>query len=89
MALVTTKAIVLKSMRWGEADRILTFFSLRLGKVRGIARGARRMKSRFGGMLEPFSSINLTFFNKRTTVLGPLATSIASSFSVRYERAWN
>ena len=65
MALVTTHAIVLKSMRWGEADRILTFFSLRFGKVRGIARGARRMKSRFGGMLEPFSSINLTFFDKR------------------------
>ncbi len=65
MALVTTRAIVLKSTRWGEADRILTFFSLRLGKVRGIARGARRMKSRFGGMLEPFSSINLTLFEKR------------------------
>ena len=73
MALVTTKAIVLKSMRWGEADRILTFFSLRLGKVRGIARGARRMKSRFGGMLEPFSSINLTFFNKRNDSLGSIS----------------
>ena len=73
MALVTTKAIVLKSMRWGEADRILTFFSLRLGKVRGIARGARRMKSRFGGMLEPFSSINLTFFNKRNDSLASIS----------------
>ena len=69
MALVTTQAIVLKSMRWGEADRILTFFSLRVGKVRGIARGARRMKSRFGGMLEPFSFINLTFFDKRNDSL--------------------
>lgn len=65
MALVTTEAIVLKSMRWGEADRIVTFFTLRLGKVRGIARGARRMKSRFGGTLEPFSSVTLTLFDKR------------------------
>ena len=73
MALVTTKAIVLKSMRWGEADRILTFFSLRFGKVRGIARGARRMKSRFGGMLEPFSSINLTFFDKRNDSLASVS----------------
>ncbi len=73
MALVTTQAIVLKSMRWGEADRILTFFSLRFGKVRGIARGARRMKSRFGGMLEPFSSINLTFFNKRNDSLASIS----------------
>ena len=73
MALITTKAIVLKSTRWGEADRILTFFSLRLGKVRGIARGARRMKSRFGGMLEPFSSINLTFFDKRNDSLASVS----------------
>lgn len=73
MALVTTQAIVLKSMRWGEADRILTFFSLRFGKVRGIARGARRMKSRFGGMLEPFSSINLTFFDKRNDSLASVS----------------
>lgn len=69
MALVTTNAVVLKSTRWGEADRILTFFSLRCGKVRGIARGARRMKSRFGGMLELFSSVNLTFFDKRNDSL--------------------
>ncbi|MCY4613589.1 MAG: DNA repair protein RecO [Nitrospira sp.] len=73
MALVTTQAIVLKSMRWGEADRILTFFSLRFGKVRGIARGARRMKSRFGGMLEPFSSITLTFFDKRNDSLASVS----------------
>ena len=60
-------------MRWGEADRILTFFSLQLGKVRGIARGARRMKSRFGGMLEPFSSINLTLFDKRNDGLASVS----------------
>ena len=82
MALVTTQAIVLKSMRWGEADRILTFFSLRFGKVRGIARGARRMKSRFGGMLEPFSSINLTFFDKRNDSLASISqTDTLESFS--------
>ncbi len=73
MALVTTQAIVLRSMRWGEADRILTFFSLRLGKVRGIARGVRRMKSRFGGMLEPFSSVNLTLFEKRQNDLASVS----------------
>lgn len=65
MALVTTDAIVLKSMRWGEADRIVTFLTLRLGKIRGIARGARKMKSRFGGTLELFSSVKLTLFDKR------------------------
>ncbi len=69
MALVTTDAIVLSRTRWGEADRILTFFSLRLGKIRGIARGARRMNSRFGGRLEPFSLGSLTFFDKRNDSL--------------------
>ncbi len=85
MALVTTEAIVLKSIRWGEADRILTFFSLRLGKVRGIARGARRMKSRFGGMLEPFSSINLTLFEKRRDDLASVshANILEPFFAVR------
>ena len=85
MALVTTNAIVLKSMRWGEADRILTFFSLRLGKVRGIARGARRMKSRFGGMLEPFSSVNLTLFDKRNDGLASVSQvdSLESFISLR------
>ncbi len=85
MALVTTRAIVLKSIRWGEADRILTFFSLRLGKVRGIARGARRMKSRFGGMLEPFSSVNLTLFEKRRDGLASVshADILEPFFAVR------
>ena len=85
MALVTTNAIVLKSMRWGEADRILTFFSLRLGKVRGIARGARRMKSRFGGMLELFSSVNLTLFDKRNDGLASVSQvdSLESFISLR------
>ena len=92
MALVTTKAIVLKSMRWGEADRILTFFSLRFGKVRGMARGARRMKSRFGGMLEPFSSVNLTLFDKRNDGLASVSQvdSLESFNSLResLDRIW-
>src|SRR2546428_4962489 len=53
MPLLKTPAIVLKSRKWGDADRIVTFFTLKHGKVRGVARGARRMKSRFGGTLEP------------------------------------
>lgn len=65
MALVTTEAIIVKSQRWGEADRIVTFFTVSLGKVRGIARGARRMKSRFGSGLEPFTSVRVTLWDKR------------------------
>jgi DNA repair protein RecO (recombination protein O) len=64
MALLKTPAIVLKSRKWGEADRIVTFFSLKLGKIRGVARGARRMKSRFGSALEPFVYCDLDLFEK-------------------------
>ena len=74
MALITTEAIVLKSLRWGEADRIVTFFSFKLGKVRTIARGARKMKSRFGGALEPFTYANITLFDKRNDSLASLNT---------------
>jgi DNA repair protein RecO (recombination protein O) len=73
MAHITTEAIALKSMRWGEADRIVTFFSYKLGKVRGIARGARRIKSRFGGALEPFTCVNLTLFDKRNDSLASIS----------------
>jgi len=65
MGLVTTEAIVVKSQRWGEADRIVTFFTIQLGKVRGIARRARLMNSRFGGGLEPFTCVRLTVFDRR------------------------
>lgn len=64
MPLLKTPAIVLKSRKWGEADRIVTFYTLRFGKVRGVARGARRMKSRFGSALEPFVHADLNLFEK-------------------------
>ena len=64
MPLVKTAAIVLKSRKWGEADRIVTFYAERLGKIRGVARGARRQKSRFGSALEPFTLCHLNLFEK-------------------------
>lgn len=64
VSLVKTTAIVLKSRKWGDADRIVTFYSKSLGKIRGVARGARRPKSRFGAALEPFSLCRLNLFVK-------------------------
>ena len=48
-----TEAIVLRSIRYGEADRILHLYTAKRGRVGAIAKGARRPKSRFGGRLEP------------------------------------
>ena len=64
MPLVKTTAIILKSRKWGEADRIVTFYTKHLGKIRGVARGARRLKSRFGAALEPFTLCHLNLFEK-------------------------
>lgn len=70
MPLLKTRAVILRSQRWGDADRIVTFYSRDLGKIRGAARGARRMKTRFGGVLEPFGIVDLTLFQKTPDALG-------------------
>lgn len=64
MALLKTAAIILNSRRWGEADRIVTFYSDRFGKLRAVARGARKSKGRFGAALEPFVHCDLNLFEK-------------------------
>ncbi len=69
MPLRRVLAIVLRTHRVGEADKIAVFFTLELGKVRGIARGARRARSRFGGSLEVGNEVELTFFEKEGSEL--------------------
>ena len=53
------EAIVLRLTDYGEADRIVTCFSLEQGKLQGVARGAKRSKKRFAGALEPFAHLKL------------------------------
>jgi DNA repair protein RecO (recombination protein O) len=53
------EAIVLRTHKLGEADRIITFLTRERGKVRAVAKGVRRTKSRFGARLEPFSRVEL------------------------------
>lgn len=64
MPLVKATVIILRSRKWGDADRIVTCYANNLGKIRGIARGARRPKSRFGAGLEPFTLCRLDLFEK-------------------------
>ena len=64
--LYKTEAIVLRSMDLGEADRVLTVLTPRLGKLRVIAKGVRRPKSRIGGGLQPFSDVQLVLAVGRT-----------------------
>jgi DNA repair protein RecO (recombination protein O) len=61
-----TEAIVLRTMELGEADRVLTVLTPRLGKLRVIAKGVRRQRSRIGGALQPFSDVQLVLSVGRT-----------------------
>jgi DNA repair protein RecO (recombination protein O) len=60
-----TKGLVLDAFSLGETDKIACLLTLDHGVIRGIARGARRLKSRFSGSLELFSEVNVSFFKKQ------------------------
>lgn len=64
MGLVETEAIVLRTHRLAEADKIVSCLTREAGLIRGVARGARRLKTRFGASLEPFTLVALTFYEK-------------------------
>jgi DNA repair protein RecO (recombination protein O) len=64
MPLFTTNAIVTRSLNYGESDKIITFFTKDFGKLKGIAKGARRSKKRFQNALGLFSHLRLIFFDK-------------------------
>src|SRR5436305_6553004 len=60
-----TQAIVLRSIRFGEADRILHLYTPRHGRIGAIAKGVRRARSRFGARLEPFFHIRMVLHEGR------------------------
>lgn len=63
MGLGASAAVVIGSFPLGESDRVVTFFSRDFGRVRGVAKAARRLRSRFGGALELFTLGQLVFFD--------------------------
>ena len=66
---VKTEAVVLRSMRYGEADRILHLYTPHRGRVSAIAKGVRRARSRFGGRLEPFFRLHIEMHEGRGELL--------------------
>ena len=63
MAVHKTEAVVIGRRALGESDRLVEFYTREFGKVRGVAKAARRMRSRFGSSLEPFTLGALIFFD--------------------------
>jgi DNA repair protein RecO (recombination protein O) len=64
-----TPAVVLYSLDFAEWDKLVTFFTRNFGKVKGVAKGAKRSRKRFGSGLEPLTYITLSFFEKERTSL--------------------
>jgi DNA repair protein RecO (recombination protein O) len=77
-----TEAVVLRSIRFGEADRILHLYSSQRGRIGAIAKGSRRPRSRFGGRLEPFFRLDLVLHEGR----GELATVTSAATVECYRR---
>ena len=69
MPLYESSAVTLRSIRLGEADKIVTFFTRDFGKIKAVAKGAYRPKSRFGGRLEPFALVRVIAFGKEKAEL--------------------
>ena len=84
MGLVETEAIVLRTYNLSEADKIVVCLTRSAGVVRAVARGARRLKSRFGASLEPSTLLNLSYYEKEGRELVSLrhAEILRSYFSL-------
>jgi DNA repair protein RecO (recombination protein O) len=65
MGLYRDQGVVLRTIRLGESDRIVTLVTAGHGKVRAVAKGVRKTTSRFGGRLEPMSHVNALFYEGR------------------------
>jgi DNA repair protein RecO (recombination protein O) len=62
--LYTADALILRTYKLGEADRIVVFLTRDRGKKRGVAKGARRPRSRFAAALEPMTEVRVAYFEK-------------------------
>jgi DNA repair protein RecO (recombination protein O) len=67
--MLKTEAVVLRSLRYGEADRILHLYTPHRGRLAAIAKGVRRARSRFGGRLEPFFRLRIELHEGRGELL--------------------
>jgi len=82
-----TEAIVLRSIRYGEADRILHLYTPYHGRLSAIAKGARRARSRFGARLEPFFHVRAVLHEGRSELLTVTAVDTIAAHGALREHA--
>ncbi|HEY0560056.1 MAG: repair protein recO [Mycobacterium sp.] len=88
MAVYSDSAVVLRTAKLGEADRIVTLLTRRTGRVRAVAKGVRRTRSKWGARLEPFSIVDCQLFAGRNldivtqaVTVRPLGEAIATDYA--------
>ena len=89
MPLYRDEAVVLRTHKLGEADRIITLLTRQHGRVRAVARGVRRTSSRWGSRLEPFTHVDLQLADGRnldTITQAETLSPFAGAMGVDYER---
>lgn len=89
MSLYRDEAVVLRTQKLGEADRIVTLLTRHHGKVRAVAKGVRRTSSRFGSRLEPFMLVDLQLYTGRNLdtvtqaeTIGPYARAVCADYAL-------
>ena len=78
MTLYRDEGVVLRTQKLGEADRIITVLTRRHGRVRAVAKGVRRTRSKFGATVEPFSHVDLQLYVGRSLDVVNQAESLMS-----------
>lgn len=83
MSLYKEQGIVLRTMKLGEADRIVTVLTQGTGKIRAVAKGVRKTRSRFGARLDPFTHVDLLLYRGRELDIVTQADIITSFREIR------
>lgn len=78
-----TECVVLRHSDWGEADRLLVLYSREAGKLRAVAKGVRKLKSRKAGHLEPFTRVELLLAHGRDFWIVTQAETVDAYLPVR------
>jgi len=73
MAIITDEAVILRAIKHGDTSKIITVYSKNNGKINCIVKGARNLKSKVLGVIEPFNHITIVFYNKQNRELQMLS----------------
>ena len=76
MSVYRDQGVVLRTQKLGEADRIITLFTKEHGRIKAVAKGVRRTKSKFGARLEPTSFVDLQLYAGKSLDIVTEVTSI-------------